>query len=144
MKKEDHLVSAGGLVIRNGETGLEVVLCGRYSPRLWALPKGTPESGESRSETALREVSEETGLDVRTTGPIDKISYRFISPHTGVWFRKTVYFYLMEVTGGDMSDHDNEFDEVMWFSAEEALKKITYENEAKIVEKGLSLVSEKR
>lgn len=144
MEKEDRLVSAGGLVCRHGEKGLEVVLCGRYSPGLWALPKGTPEGGENRAETALREVSEETGLDVRSNGPIDKISYSFISPSTGVQFHKTVYFYLMEVIGGDMSNHDNEFDEVRWFPAEDAIRKITYENEAKIVEKGLSLASKKR
>ena len=144
MEKEGRLVSAGGLVCRHGEKGLEVVLCGRYSPGLWALPKRTPEGGENRAETALREVSEETGLDVRSNGPIDKISYSFISPSTGVQFHKTVYFYLMEVIGGDMSNHDNEFDEVRWFPAEDAIRKITYENEAKIVEKGLSLASKKR
>ena len=144
MKKEGRLVSAGGLVCRHGKKGIEVVLCGRYSPRLWALPKGTPEGGENRVETALREVSEETGLGVQSNGPIDKISYSFIGSSTGVRFHKTVYFYLMQVTGGDMSDHDNEFDEVRWFPAEEALRKITYENEAKIVKKGLSLVSKKR
>ena len=49
----------------------------------------------------------------------------------------------MEATGGDTSNHDHEFDEVRWFPVDEALRTMTYENEAKIVEKGLSLASEK-
>ena len=142
--KLDRLVSAGGLVFRRGEGGFEVILCGRHSPKVWALPKGTPEFGESRTETALREVAEETGLDVRSTRPIGKISYCFTNPSTGERCYKNVYFYLMEATGGDTGDHDNEFDEVRWFPADEALQRITYENEAKIVKKGLSLVSKKR
>ena len=138
----EHLVSAGGVVFRRGEAGLEVVLCGRRSPLLWALPKGTPDPGEDRVDTALREVAEETGLEVRSGGPIDGISYWFVSPSSGARCHKNVYFYLMEATGGDTSNHDHEFDEVRWFPVDEALRTITYENEAKIVEKGLALASE--
>jgi len=34
--------SAGGVVLRDGPDGPEVVVVHRRSPRLWALPKGTP------------------------------------------------------------------------------------------------------
>jgi hypothetical protein len=47
----------------------------------------------------------------------------------------------MSPRGGDTSRHDHEFDEVRWFPVGEALKTLTYGNEAKVVAKGLSMVS---
>ena len=140
----ERLESAGGVVARPLGDGFEIVLCGRREPRLWALPKGTPERGESREETALREVSEETGLQVRTNGSIDSVVYWFTRPSDGVVCHKTVHFYLMEAIGGDTAGHDHEFDEVQWFEAEEALRAMTYENEAGIVQKSLSMAREAR
>ena len=136
----EELVSAGGVVFRNDGAGPEVVLCGKWMPRqLWALPKGTPEHGETREQTALREVTEETGLQVRTQCFIDSIQYWFVRSNDGVRCHKTVLYYLMDSVGGDTSLHDNEFDEVRWFSVEDALKTMSYGNEAEVVKKGLSM-----
>ena len=141
-RRVERPVSAGGIVTRTGSNGVEVLLCGRASPPLWALPKGTPESGETREETALREVSEETGLELRAEGVVDHIDYWFVRSSDRVRCHKTVYFYLMSPTGGDIALHDAEFDDVRWFAAPDALKTMTYGNEAKVVEKGLSMASE--
>ena len=136
----EELVSAGGVVFRNEGDGPEVVLCGKWSPRrLWALPKGTPETGETREQTALREVTEETGLKVKPQCFIDSIQYWFVRPEDGVRCHKTVLYYLMDSVGGDTSLHDNEFDEVRWFSVEDALKTMSYGNEVEVVKKGLSM-----
>ena len=137
-----ELVSAGGVVLRTGENGGEVVLCGRGRPMAWVLPKGTPDPGETRVETALREVREETGLEVEIDRPLDSIEYRFVRPSDRALCHKTVYYYLMSATGGDTSRHDHEFDEVRWFPVQEARGTMTYGNEAKIVEKGFALASE--
>jgi bis(5'-nucleosidyl)-tetraphosphatase len=127
-------VSAGGVVYRRGELGIEIVLCGRSSEGLWALPKGTPEHGETLHETALREVSEETGLGVRIVGDLGTIEYSFARPMQGVRFEKTVYHFLMEPTGaGSVDEHDGEYDRVAWFQAEEALRIMTHRNETQVV-----------
>ena len=135
------MVAAGGVVCRNGDGRVEVVLCGRKDPLVWALPKGGPEAAETREQTALREVREETGLEVATSDFIDTATYWFVRSNDGVRCHKTVFYYLMEATGGDTSRHDREFDEVEWLPADKALRILTYTNEAKIVEKGLSLAS---
>lgn len=144
--------SAGGVVIRrNGSGRSEVVICHRESETLWALPKGTPDGGEEVRETAIREVSEETGLTVDIVDHVDTIRYSFIrqsddtvrypaiNPGKAVTFDKEVHFFLMEETGGDLSLHDHEFDRVIWADAKLALRSLTYDNEVRIVEKAVAL-----
>ena len=128
-------VSHGGVVVRRGSgAGIEVVICGRREPALWALPKGTPNPGETALQTALREVTEETGLRVESVGKVGEIHYTYDRPQDGVRVEKTVHFYLMRAVGGDTAGHDPEFDTVEWVEAPEALRRLTYPNEARIVE----------
>jgi 8-oxo-dGTP pyrophosphatase MutT (NUDIX family) len=97
----------------------------------WTLPKGTPNPGESREETALREVAEETGLKVRITGPLDSIEYTFVQHGTRI--HKTVHYFLMEPTGGDLARHDREFEQVRWLRFDEAPAVLTFETERALV-----------
>lgn len=137
-------VSAGGVVYRRGERGIEIVLCGRAAEGLWALPKGTPTHGESLRETAIREVCEETGLGVTIVGDLGTIEYAFARPARGVRFEKTVYHYLMEPSGsGSVSDHDGEYDRVEWFPAQEALRIMTHRNEVQVVRRALDAIEER-
>lgn len=125
-------ISAGGVVWRSGGGDLiEIVLCGRRSEALWGLPKGTPDPGESVEQTALREVEEETGLQVRLGEPIGTIEYWFTAG--GVRYHKRVHHWLMEPVGGDVSGHDHEFDDVEWLEIGEAKARATYENERKMI-----------
>jgi 8-oxo-dGTP pyrophosphatase MutT (NUDIX family) len=138
--KTTRAESSGGVVLRSQSGTFEVVLVGRVEQGTWALPKGTPQRGESREETALRETREETGLDVRIVGPIDSITYWFMLRHTRV--AKSVYYYLMVSTGGDTSRHDPEYDRVAWFPVTEGLKVMTYPNEADMVRRGVALAEQ--
>ncbi len=134
----EQATSAGGVVFRRGELGIEIVLCGRNAEGLWALPKGTPERGETLRETAMREVSEETGLGVAIIGDLGTIEYAFARPSQGVRFEKTVYHFLMEPSGiGSVNEHDGEYDRVAWFPAEEALRIMTHRNELQVVRRAL-------
>ena len=46
----EHHISAGGVVYRQACGGVEIALCHRVSTPLWALPKGTPDKGESMDQ----------------------------------------------------------------------------------------------
>lgn len=131
--------SAGGVVHRTEGGRLEIVLVRRRQPPLWALPKGTPDSGETLAETAIREVSEESGLRVEIEEPIRAISYFFV--HGRTRFHKTVHFYLMHPTGGRLEDHDHEFDEVRWLQIDEALRLMTHATEREVVQRAAEILA---
>ena len=139
MKQVEHHVSMGGVVYRWSGHEIEIALCHRRTPVLWALPKGTPEIGESMEQTALREVREETGLEVSILDSLGHIEYSFIRKQDNVKCEKMVHFYLMRPIGGDFSLHDPEFDEVGWHSENDVLKIMTYSDEVKVVEKALKI-----
>ena len=100
-------VSAGGVVWRRGlDDRVEVVICGRRSDRIWGLPKGTPDGDELIEQTALREVREETGLEVRLGESLGSIDYWFAA--NGVRYHKQVHHWLMEPSVATFRNHDHE------------------------------------
>jgi 8-oxo-dGTP pyrophosphatase MutT (NUDIX family) len=119
---------------------IEVLLVHRRQPRLWALPKGTPDSGETIEETAVRETREETGLEVEIERPLRSIRYFFVRGTTR--FHKTVHFFLMRAIGGALEDHDAEFDEVAWVDLEEALAILNHATERSVVEEAAAVLAE--
>ena len=130
--------AAGGVVVRGSGDSLEVVVAGRESDRTWVFPKGTPDRGETVEETALREVREETGLDVEIVSPIGVIDYWFAVP--GERVHKFVHFFLMRPRGGDVSRHDHEYDEVKWVPIAEARRLLTYDTYREILDRALEAV----
>ena len=101
----------------------------------WSLPKGTPEDDESSAATALREVREETGLEVRIIAPVGEIHYRFV--REGRRIDKTVHYFLMEAVGGSLDEHDHEFEDVCWFPLSEAEAIMSFPTEKDIVARTL-------
>lgn len=126
--------SAGGVVIsfRGERPSLVVGMRRRARDAVtWTLPKGTPDPGESVEETALREVGEETGLEVRILEPLPSIEYDFVQDGTRI--HKTVHYFLMEPTGGDLARHDHEFERVRWVSFDEAGSLLSFPTERELV-----------
>lgn len=131
--------SAGGVVHRTVDGETEILLVHRRAPVLWALPKGTPDSGETIEETALRETREETGIEVEIEAPLSAIRYFFVRGTTR--FHKTVDFFLMRPIGGALELHDGEFDEVRWARVGEALALMNHATERSVVERAVALLA---
>ncbi|MBA2634416.1 MAG: NUDIX hydrolase [Chloroflexi bacterium] len=131
--------SAGGVVHRTVDGETEFLLVHRRSPVLWALPKGTPDSGETIEETALRETREETGIEVEIQARLSSIRYFFVRGTTR--FHKTVHFFLMRPIGGAIELHDGEFDDVRWHRVAEALALMNHATERSVVERAVAVLA---
>jgi 8-oxo-dGTP pyrophosphatase MutT (NUDIX family) len=114
-----------------GGSTVEVALVGRSHAGIWALPKGTPQAGETVEQVATREVREETGLEVRLISYVGSISYSFVREQ--IRYHKQVRHFLFEAVGGDMTLHDHEYDLVEWVPLPEACRRLTYQNEITIL-----------
>ncbi len=126
--------SAGGVVVSFRRERPSLVVGMRRRTRdavTWTLPKGTPDPGESIEQTALREVSEETGLQVRIVEALPSIQYDFVQEGTRI--HKTVHYFLMEPTGGDLARHDAEFERVRWVPFDEAAGLLSFPTERDLV-----------
>ena len=119
---------------RSAPEGLLLLLAARRTRRgelAWGLAKGLIEEGEGSEETARREVREETGIEAEIEEDLGKLSYFYV--WEGIRVKKSVHFYLMRATGGDVSRHDHEMEDVRWFPAGEALRLASYKTEREVL-----------
>jgi ADP-ribose pyrophosphatase YjhB (NUDIX family) len=126
--------SVGCIVFRRIEGGTQLVVAqaSRVHDRAtWTLPKGDPRPGESFEETARRAVSEETGLEGRVIEELDAVRYTFIQRATRI--HKTVRYYLVEHTGGDLDARGGSFAEVRWLPLDDAATSLSFETERTVV-----------
>ncbi len=117
------IMAAGGILERATSKGAEIALV--YSSTdgpEWSLPKGKAKDGEELSDTALREVEEQTGY----TADLMEIAGTIHYTVEGV--PKLVLFWRMKPGAkGEMSS--SEVEKVAWVSPEAAIKRLTYRKE---------------
>ena len=109
-----------------------------YPAGAFRLLTGGVDHGEPIADALLREVAEETGLEVRITDVLDSIEYWFVQRGTRI--HKTVHYFLMEPIGGDLADHDREFDDVRWVRFDQAPEFLTFETERALVARAAEIV----
>lgn len=134
--KVKNQFSAGGVIYRTQNGRYEVALIMRRNLKgeeVWAIPKGLVEKGEAVERTAFREVKEETGLIGEVKEKIGEIEYWYFSKDENARIHKKVYLFLLAYLEGSTEDHDQEVEDVRWFGIDEALEKLTYESEKKIL-----------
>ena len=139
--RTESATSAGGVVYRITERGMEVVIVGRPDEGIWGLPKGTPEPDEDMVAVATREVREETGLEVAPEEKIGSIRYWFV--RDGVRYHKTVHHYLFMPIGGSLEAHDAEYDRAEWVDVVEACRILSYPNEVDMVRKAAEMIAQR-
>ena len=135
--------SAGGLVVDRTGSRPRAAIIGRLDRRgrlLWSLPKGHLEAGESAEDAAVREVEEETGIRGRVVAPLGTIDYWFVAEDRRI--HKTVHHYLLEASGGELSDEDIEVDEVAWVPLDELRDRLAYAGERRLAQTAADLLAD--
>jgi 8-oxo-dGTP pyrophosphatase MutT (NUDIX family) len=131
--------SAGGVVFRIAD-GRPLYLLIRDSYRNWGFPKGHLESGERPEDAALREVSEETGLDdLVVRGSIDTIDWFF--RFRGQLIHKVCHFFLMETSSTTTLPQRAEgITACRWSAFEEAQALISYSNAREVLRRAQEML----
>ncbi len=135
---EQH--SAGGVVYKREGMRLKICLVSKKNGRIWALPKGRLDEGETTVQAAHREILEETGHETNVGALIDEIHYYFFLNENQTYYHKTVTFFVMKIIQEHVQPRDQEADDVAWFEFPEALRKLSYLNEKKILKKAQRMV----
>ena len=137
--------SAGGVVVRKIRGGWHLAaICPGGKRDVWALPKGLIGEGEGAADTALREVTEETGVRGRLIGKLGDV--RYVYTWKGERVFKVVSFFLVRYSAGRLGDITDEFRqevaETRWLPLEDAPRLLAYKGEKEMAAKALQLIDE--
>lgn len=132
--------TSGGMVFRrNKKNEVEILLIQDAKDR-WTIPKGHIEEGESAKETAEREIREETGLQkMKVMNWLGKINFRYRRATSLVLMTTEIFLVQAQGDTDDLKPEDW-MNGIGWFSANEALDKIEYEDIGKIILLGLKKI----
>lgn len=123
--------SCGGIIFYKTKQNTKILLVKNNNGRYWSFPKGHIEDGETEQETAVREIKEETGLDVTIAG-----NFREISEYCPFGkIRKRVVFFLARAFTDNVKIQEEEIDSYIWVDLQQARKLCSYDNDLRIIEK---------
>lgn len=121
-------MSAGGVVFQRTPDGPKFALI-KANGR-WGFPKGNIEKDETPERTALREISEETGLPMnrlRIVSQLPAVKYTF--RWEGELVFKTVHNYLVLLSGeAAFNPQLSEVEEAQWFTPAGARRAVSFKN----------------
>jgi 8-oxo-dGTP diphosphatase len=120
--------AAGGVVVREGDCGIEVLLVHRPRYGDWTFPKGKAEGDESEEDCALREVEEETGLRCELDHELPSTSY--VDSHGRP---KRVRYWVMRPVGGELA-FDHEVDDAVWLQPKDARDRLSYDRDVPVLD----------
>ena len=141
--------SAGGVLVRTVRgRPMVAAIRPRGKTRVWALPKGHIDAGESAAETALREVREETGVGGRLVEKLGDVRYVYTAnweERQGERIFKIVSFFLLTAGRGRIGDIDEamriEVDEARWLPLDEAPRLLTHKGEREMAARAIEKLS---
>ena len=129
--------SCGAIIIKRNSDKIETLLIQMLGGH-WSYPKGHVEDNETEVETALREIKEETNLDVIIDTRFREITT--YSPKPGVI--KDVIYFLAFAKTLDVKVQEEEVANYEWVDINDATKLITFEEDRKIFKKAIKFINE--
>lgn len=128
MKKE---TSCGAVVYNVVDGEIKFLLIKHVNGKHWAFPKGHVENNETKVETALREIKEETGLDVE----LDDNFCKMVSYNVNPYILKDVFYFVArtKTEANKVFLQKEEVSEYGWFDFYEAISVLTFENDKNVL-----------
>lgn len=130
--------SCGAIVIKKFGCKFKTLLI-KHNKGHWSFPKGHVENDETEVETAVREISEETGISAE----IDT-GFREVSTYsTKEGAIKDVVFFIAKAKTETFRPQPEEIQQCEWVDLEDAKNLITFDNDKRIFEKALRYIKGK-
>lgn len=130
--------SCGAIIIRKNNDIFETLLIKMVKGH-WSFPKGHVENNETEVETALREIKEETNLDVLIDTRFREITT--YSPYPGV-IKDVIFFIAMPKTL-DVVIQESEVEHSEWVEINKAVDVVTYDADKQILKKAIKYIEKK-
>ena len=135
--------SAGGVVFRKEQGVIEVLISQHSYHHGWVFPKGIIGDkdhlrDEDKLDTAVREVEEETGAKGKIVKELTPVTFWY--QFEGEKRKKTVYYFIMEYVGGDITQHDHEMEDVIWLPLDQVLDKLTYKSDKNVFKEARPII----
>lgn len=130
--------SCGAVVYRKHHGNTEILLIKHLNSGHWSFPKGHVEEGETEVETAIREIKEETDIDVMIDPTFRETVTYFPKKET----QKVVVYFMAKAKNFDFTPQETEIAEIKWVDICHAASLLTYENDKTIVSKAKNAIKD--
>lgn len=130
--------SCGALVFRRHHGNIELLLIRNANGGRWSFPKGHVEENETEEETAIREIMEETGIEVSIQSNFrEVITY---TPKKDI--TKDVIYFLARAVTFDYTPQVEEVARIKWVEINNAHTMLSYDNDRQLVLRAKSLIKD--
>ena len=136
------IVGLGAVIV--GPKGVVLIKRGK-PPRMgaWSLPGGAQDLGETVKEGLIREVKEETGLDVQVLEIIDVVDSINRDPNGRLQYHYTLIYACVIVTGGTLKADSDAMD-AKWFSRYEITELKLWSETSRIIDGAIAIYQRTR
>lgn len=128
--------SCGAIVYRKSRDRIELLLIQNRYGGHWSFPKGHVEGEETEVQTALREVKEETGLDIQLEDGFRQAVEYFPKPNV----KKQVVYFLGHARNDHVVRQEEEIGETRWIPLEQAHTWVTFRNDKNLISKAKKIL----
>lgn len=128
--------SCGAIVYRKSHGNTEILLIKHINSGHWSFPKGHVEENETETETAIREIKEETGIDVIIDPSFRETVSYFPKKDT----QKIVVYFIAKAKNYDYIPQEEEISDIKWVDIGHATTILSYENDKLIVNKAKNAI----
>ena len=126
MKKEK---SCGAIVFYLKDNKEQLLLIKHSNSGHWSFPKGHVEAGENETETALREVMEETGIQIDLQEGFRHVVEYYPKPNV----KKQVVYFLGKAQYEEYTMQEEEIREITWADMDKALYMVRFKNDKHLI-----------
>ncbi len=132
--------SCGAVIFNDSTKERHFLVVKNQNGRYWGFPKGHIEVGETEEQTAIREVKEETGLDVTLLDGFRKTSVYRLVGH----IKKKVVIFLAKSDSRKVTIQDSEIANYKWLKKDELCDALRNRNDFKIFDAALTWLKERQ